>query len=144
MTDSKTRRSSQVLLNRKFHSGCRFCHQHSPCQWSHPFIYLPRSFRLLLCFVFLLAILRKSLPLNSFAGKCKFSTVCKGCTKGAQDPKRRHWVICPDCQGHQPTEGLRSLPNAGKTCRCKQTAQQRSWCLARLLLECVHILECAI
>lgn len=90
MTDSKNRRSSQVLLNRKFHSGCRFCHQHSPRQWSHPFIYLPRSFRLLLCFVFLLEILRKSLPLNSFVGKCKFSTVCKGYIKGAPYPKRNH------------------------------------------------------
>ena len=144
MTDWKNRRSSQVLLNRKSHSGCRFCHQHSPRQWSHPFIYLPRSFRLLLCFVFLLEILRKSLPLNSFVGKCKFSTVCKGYIKGAPYPKRSHWVICPDCQGHQQTEGLRSLPNGGKRCWCEQTPQQRLWCLDRLLLEYVHFLQYAI
>ena len=140
----KNRRSSQVLLNRKFHNGCRFCRQHSPRQWGHPFIYLLRSFRLLLCFVFLLEILRKSLPLNSFVGKCKFSTVYKGCSKAAQYPKRSHWVICPDCQGHQQTEGLRSLPSGGKRPWCEQTAQWRSRCLDCLPLECVHFPECAI
>lgn len=82
MTDSKTRRSSQVLLNRKFHSGCRFLSSaFSMSSEAIPVFTCPEASRLLLCFVFLLAILRKSLPLNSFVGKCKFSTVCKGCIK---------------------------------------------------------------